>query len=116
MSEPDPNDTTGAQWESERQWLIDFMRQGLVMTSEPEKARVMAAMNRWETEVGDDLNRVVIHEAGHAVVAHALDWFVEYVEPQMPDGSGGAMTHQKRLEYSRLRSEWEQFLEQAAVA
>ena len=102
-----------ATWVAERQWLIDFMRRGSPLTSEAERPRVQRALDRWQAEVPDSIERFAVHEAGHAVVAHALGWTVEFVEPDLPDGSGGgAMTHQGQLE----RDEWELFVEMATVA
>lgn len=110
------DDHSDAEWERERRWLIEFMRCGMVMTTEAERARTMAALDRWGEEIGEDPERALVHEAGHAVVAHALGWFVEYVDPAMPDNKGGgALTHQRRLEYSRNTTEWQQFQEQVLV-
>jgi len=102
-----------AAWVAERQWLIDFMRRGSPLTSEAERPRVRRALDRWQAEVRDSIERFAVHEAGHAVVAHALGWIVGSVEPDLPDGSGGgAMTYQGRLE----RDEWVLFVEMATVA
>lgn len=104
-----------ARWVVERQWIIGRMRRGLLATSETEMPRVKHALDRLIAELSDSPERFAIHEAGHAIVAYALGWLVEYVTPEMPDGGGGAMTHQRRLEYSRNRHESEQFREQLAV-
>src|SRR5215212_5261723 len=88
-----------ATWVAEGQWLIDFMRRGSPLTSEAERPRVRRALDRWQAEVRDSIERFAVHEAGHVVVAHALGWIVESVEPDLPDGSGGgAMTYQRQLE------------------
>ena len=88
-----------ATWAAERQWLVDFMRRGSLLTSEAERPRVQRALDRWRAEVLYSIERFAVHEAGHAVVAHALGWSVESVEPDLPDGrGGGAMTYQGRLE------------------
>jgi hypothetical protein len=65
-----------ADWEAERQWLIDFMRRGSPLTSEAERPRLQRALDRWQAEVPDSIERTAVHEAGHAVVAHALDFSV----------------------------------------
>jgi hypothetical protein len=102
-----------AAWVAERQWLIDFMRRGSPLTSEAERPRVRRVLDRWQAEVRDSIERFAVHEAGHVVVAHALGWIVESVEPDLPDGSGGgAMTYQRQLE----RDAWGLFVEQATVA
>ena len=99
-------------WEVERKWLIDFTRRGAPITTEVERARVMAALDRWEIEVGEGRDRFAVHEAGHAVVAHALGWYVEYVEPQKRDGGACMLAHQ----YANRGNAWKRFLEQATVS
>ena len=100
-----------AAGEVERQWLIDFTRQGAPIATPDEHTRVMAALDRWEAEVGESLDRFVVHEAGHAVVAHALGWFVKYVEPRKRGGGALTKTHQ----IAKGRNAWERFLEQVIV-
>jgi hypothetical protein len=103
-----------ASWVAERQWLIEGMRKGIVTTSAAEEPRAKRAFKRLLDEVGDSPERVAFHEAGHAVVAYALGWPVEFVEPEMPDGGGGTLAHQMLLEHSKHTNERERFREQVA--
>jgi ATP-dependent Zn protease len=103
-------------WEGERAFLIIArMRRGLLALSEDEGPHIMAAFTRLSEEIGDSLERTVIHEAGHAVVAHRFGWLVEYME-LMPNGAGAAMTHQPRHgSLSRNANDLDRFQEQVAV-
>lgn len=116
QSAPPAEAMDAEQWATERQWLIDFARRGLLVTTEAEKSRMVTAVRRLTAEIGDDPARITVHEAGHAVVAYALGWYVEWVTPELPDNrGGGAMVHQLRPEYSPLATERERFLEQLMV-
>jgi hypothetical protein len=113
MTDDPTNDDAG--WAAERQWLTDRMRRGLLALSPAEEPRVTRALDRLFAEVPDTPERFAIHEAGHAVVAYVLGWLVEFVEPRTPDGGAGAMTHQRRLGYSKNTNEAALFREQIAV-
>jgi hypothetical protein len=103
------------EWAAERAWICELMRAGKVARDIDELGRVSAATNRFVEEIGDSPERFVIHEAGHAVVAHALGWFAEFVEPEMPDGDAGARTWQLPLHHPTPERVWSHFVEQVVV-
>ncbi len=105
---------TDEEWAAERAWLIGDMRMGRFSTDLAEIARSLAAIKRLTHEIGDPPERITVHEAGHAVVAHALGWPVEFVDPSTPDG-GFAFTHQPQLIRATRRDQWLEFLERVAV-
>ena len=106
---------TDEEWATERAWICEFMRTGKVARDIDEMGRASAATSRFIDEIGDPLERIVIHEAGHAVVAHALGWLVEFVEPKMPDGGAGALVRQRRLDHPTPEGVRRRFVEQVIV-
>jgi ATP-dependent Zn protease len=106
---------TDEEWAAERAWICEFMRTGKVARDIDEMARASAASSRFINEIGDSPERVVVHEAGHAVVAYALGWLVEYVEPTTSDGGGVAKIWQDQAAHPTRLELWEQFREQVVV-
>ncbi len=106
---------TDEEWAVERAWVCEFMRTGKIARDIGELGRVSAATSRFTDETGDSPERFGIHEAGHAVVAHALGWFVEFVEPSMPDGGAGARVWQDQAAHPTPLDLQQEFCEQIVV-